>query len=91
MEQGGRISIHAPARGATEDIIDTMDTYTISIHAPARGATTLRLVAPVRAFISIHAPARGATKRLEQEMLLELFQSTPPRGGRQLHNRRLET
>ena len=34
-----RISIHAPARGATGDAVRKQIQATISIHAPARGAT----------------------------------------------------
>ena len=34
-----KISIHAPARGATPDDIDPGCFLQISIHAPARGAT----------------------------------------------------
>ena len=34
-----QISIHAPARGATQNDSCTMSAITISIHAPARGAT----------------------------------------------------
>src|SRR5882724_11200499 len=33
--------------------------------------------------VSIHAPARGATANLLNPLLGYLFQSTPPRGGRQ--------
>ena len=33
------ISIHAPARGATLGLVQTINFRTISIHAPARGAT----------------------------------------------------
>ena len=43
-EQGRRvlhagISIHAPARGATQSRATVQNSYFISIHAPARGAT----------------------------------------------------
>ena len=34
----GKISIHAPARGATDRTGRGLNAYTISIHAPARGA-----------------------------------------------------
>ena len=56
-----RISIHAPARGATSMAIDFSPKQKISIHAPARGATSpiLQFVREIK--ISIHAPARGAT------------------------------
>ena len=54
----------------------------ISIHAPARGAT--RMYAAIRAArqISIHAPARGATGAIYHHIIINTFQSTPPRGGR---------
>ena len=35
------ISIHAPARGATNDTAETCSRQSISIHAPARGATSI--------------------------------------------------
>ena len=37
------ISIHAPARGATDPLVNYDLTITISIHAPARGATGIRI------------------------------------------------
>ena len=33
------VSIHAPARGATEPLDDPLRLLVVSIHAPARGAT----------------------------------------------------
>ena len=77
------ISIHAPARGATEKSVDYIQPYSISIHAPARGATYHIDVSVEDVKISIHAPARGATylevPKMEQ---LAVFQSTLPRGER---------
>ena len=35
------ISIHAPARGATESLVLALRFHIISIHAPARGATSI--------------------------------------------------
>ena len=35
----GRISIHAPTRGATEVLAKLRELQDISIHAPTRGAT----------------------------------------------------
>ena len=35
-----RVSIHAPARGATAAPNEEMENYEVSIHAPARGATS---------------------------------------------------
>ena len=58
----GRISIHAPPRGATglgDLIVEKVD---ISIHAPPRGATRhASYFAFASSSISIHAPPRGAT------------------------------
>ncbi len=38
------ISIHAPARGATQLFVDFGKNLAISIHAPARGATVAESV-----------------------------------------------
>ena len=57
-----RVSIHAPARGATLlDIELRSDCICVSIHAPARGATASQTAISVMMSVSIHAPARGAT------------------------------
>ena len=58
-----RISIHAPARGATDESTGRAKLpELISIHAPARGATAQPFYTPCGTpLISIHAPARGAT------------------------------
>ena len=56
-----RISIHAPARGATKAKQYNPKVLSISIHAPARGATMLQRAYNPFFRISIHAPARGAT------------------------------
>ena len=57
--------------------------YDVSIHAPARGATKSIFDAVGDSRVSIHAPARGATAvHLIGDPGGEVFQSTPPRGGR---------
>ena len=56
-----RISIHAPARGATGRGPYLCHYAVISIHAPARGATAGIRGETMSWVISIHAPARGAT------------------------------
>ena len=58
----GSVSIHAPARGATNFIVHIGGgNHCVSIHAPARGATVaIDTILPTRV-VSIHAPARGAT------------------------------
>ena len=56
-----RVSIHAPARGATRVYGLRPFLVGVSIHAPARGATRRPTQRKPRARVSIHAPARGAT------------------------------
>ena len=57
-----KISIHAPARGATPNPNTNNLPKMISIHAPARGATLTIVFTAHTQTISIHAPARGATQ-----------------------------
>ena len=59
--QYDRISIHAPAKGATTASVELSDNSIISIHAPAKGATIAFQSYNSRVCISIHAPAKGAT------------------------------
>ena len=56
-----KVSIHAPARGATYWAIKRKIKLCVSIHAPARGATQQRPAYYKCPDVSIHAPARGAT------------------------------
>ena len=65
LVQGG-VSIHAPARGATDGQPGRVEKIDVSIHAPARGATDGRGRALDGPGVSIHAPARGATPRREE-------------------------
>ncbi len=58
-----RVSIHAPARGATRIGRIPPAGAMVSIHAPARGATPIRVSSWIANLVSIHAPARGATYR----------------------------
>ena len=55
------VSIHAPARGATDSFLKLFDADHVSIHAPARGATAGAGKTFTLLIVSIHAPARGAT------------------------------
>ena len=60
-DTGGRVSIHAPTRGATAMGCKNPSGISVSIHAPTRGATSGG-VQPLYLFrVSIHAPTRGAT------------------------------
>ena len=61
--EGGarKVSIHAPAWGATENLLGARLQTLVSIHAPAWGATPDTCIPYVIAPVSIHAPAWGAT------------------------------
>ncbi len=56
-----QVSIHAPARGATDGAANCHFGSSVSIHAPARGATASQNDFDAAFDVSIHAPARGAT------------------------------
>ena len=58
------ISIHAPAKGATDKNSIIPPDLKISIHAPAKGATIIGVGDQLVQLISIHAPAKGATPGL---------------------------
>ena len=81
------ISIHAPARGATETA-DIVRSRRPNFNPRSReGSDDLRHGCLLNLPISIHAPARGATC-LEVLLLLPLkFQSTLPRGERRSSGR----
>ena len=57
----GRVSIHAPTRGATALRSLCSVLAEVSIHAPTRGATGKISVGSQDEKVSIHAPTRGAT------------------------------
>ena len=57
----GRVSIHAPAWGATGRAEPTVAQGFVSIHAPAWGATPTTSARIAALEVSIHAPAWGAT------------------------------
>ena len=69
--QVAKISIHAPAWGATFQRYNTLEYYRISIHAPAWGATSQEVIHKIMHKISIHAPAWGATVTNQQAQDLE--------------------
>ena len=56
-----RVSIHAPAWGATRPRRTTARPREVSIHAPAWGATADAVPPLLFSSVSIHAPAWGAT------------------------------
>ena len=100
------VSIHAPTRGATFQILPILSALRfqsthprgvrqpppdltktvsfVSIHAPTRGATAVSNVLKLCSYVSIHAPTRGATWQQLSDISCERFQSTHPRGVRQV-------
>ena len=82
--QVGRVSIHAPARGATY-FNDSTVILTKSFNPRAREGrdSLLPHIGTTGRLVSIHAPARGATKcRRCWGQTTFSFQSTRPRGAR---------
>ena len=78
-----QISIHAPARGATQqNRYHTAVNYYFNPRSREGSDKEMLLVAPLLV-ISIHAPARGATENVRMFATCQtLFQSTLPRGER---------
>ena len=86
MTRGVNVSIHAPARGATQRTIEPECRGAVSIHAPARGATPSRRPPNSRSkACSFNPRAReGRDKnRISPASGSCRFQSTRPRGARQ--------
>jgi len=78
------VSIHAPAWGATNALVDILHAADVSIHAPAWGATYTGKTKDALKIVSIHAPAWGATDEQARKTNELKFQSTRPRGARQI-------
>ena len=76
------ISIHAPAKGATEKINISADTDTISIHAPAKGATCTFPIPHIPLKFQSTLPRRERLRRSVCDDLWHGFQSTLPRRER---------
>ena len=57
------VSIHAPVKGATFNVLHNDTRFIVSIHAPVKGATQLNTTLVEVCFVSIHAPVKGATSR----------------------------
>ena len=77
------VSIHAPARGATQQVRQPRRIAGFR-STPPRGGRPKDFHPCIRVQgVSIHAPARGATAYLlSTSAFRRLFRSTPPRGGR---------
>ncbi len=64
------VSIHAPVKGATKELIEKQGKAFVSIHAPVKGATKMCRSIRRQPDVSIHAPVKGATDG-------EAFHQTP--------------
>ena len=82
LSRDSEVSIHAPARGATDVLTVAEHIPCVSIHAPARGATVTFAKGATGDGVSIHAPARGATDSPLPFLPISVFQSTRPHGAR---------
>ena len=80
-----KVSIHAPAWGATAIIIDSDDPAHVSIHAPAWGATAWCYDMIAFDDVSIHAPAWGATCRWRPTCCRHHCFNPRPRMGGDFH------
>jgi len=80
----GEVSIHAPARGATQwESEGRQAPLEVSIHAPARGATTV-CISSTSSASSFNPRAREGRDLMYYHTYLSIikFQSTRPRGAR---------
>ncbi len=75
------ISIHAPAWGATSTVLTRCGTIYFNPRPRVGGDCNPATARPFH-HISIHAPAWGATVCPFRPGVGQVFQSTPPRGGR---------
>ena len=76
--QNCKISIHAPAKGATLQLQQTMRRLSsFQSTLPRRERHDIGLPCSLEAVISIHAPAKGATKA--GKILLQRFKNFNPR------------
>ena len=55
------VSIHAPTKGATKFLLESVTLIRVSIHASTKGATVLSSYGAIHSGVSIHAPTKGAT------------------------------
>ena len=76
------ISIHAPAKGATEMFLQCYDFDGISIHAPAKGATGIEVRTMNFTVFQSTLPRRERLKEPFEYGCIVQFQSTLPRRER---------
>ncbi len=72
------VSIHAPVKGATNNLRSYQGLHQVSIHAPVKGATPVQGDFGLDGSVSIHAPVKGATSRSPSRSRAASFQSTRP-------------
>ena len=80
-DEGQRISIHAPAKGATELIVCALRYIHISIHAPAKGATTSSVCSAAEARHFNPRSREGSDRRLQRLWLLHCHFNPRSREG----------
>ena len=86
------VSIHAPAWGATSPLLSSLPYPGVSIHAPAWGATKHSASCSWRRKSFNPRPRVGGDATPTARVVMyEKFQSTPPRGGRQIRGDRVES
>ena len=76
------ISIHAPPRGATGSISESIGLASISIHAPPRGATSSSTASKVSGIFQFTPLREGRRKTRTHFWGASTFQFTPLREGR---------
>ena len=81
-DRAAQISIHAPPRGATRQVLHHARAVYFNSRPSARG-DTFNMAKYAQSQISIHAPPRGATARAQLPLRpAQKFQFTPLREGR---------
>ena len=77
VRQAWGVSIHAPARGATQPFVRAHFRGNVSIHAPARGATPTPRPAPCSAMFQSTPLHEGRPRRLFPDAELSSFNPRP--------------
>ena len=82
----GCVSIHAPARGATDSGVDANSKDRVSIHAPSRGATLAKLRQMLRVSMFQSTHPHGVRHRARIVWFIPFFVSihAPSRGATRL-------
>ena len=81
-EEYDKVSIHAPARGATNTKTPRCNEQNVSIHAPARGATEHKGLLNLDALFQFTRPRGARLSSMPIRPTSDKFQFTRPRGAR---------